>query len=157
MSTTGYATDDFGAWSQAAQAVIIILLPIGAMAGSTAGGVKMIRSVIASYTHREALRQLHPRLVRPVRVGGGIVPDAVANKIVGFLVLALATFGGGALLIALTGPDLITPFSAARPRSATSALASATSARRTTSSNCRGSPAGHHGADAARSARDLTR
>jgi trk system potassium uptake protein TrkH len=114
VSTTGYATDDFGGWSDAAQAFIIILLPIGAMAGSTAGGVKMIRVLaIASYAHREALRHLHPRLVRPVRVGGGIMPDAVANKIVGFLVLALATFGGGALLIALTGPDLITSFSAA--------------------------------------------
>ena len=114
VSTTGYATDDFGSWSQSAQAFIIILLPIGAMAGSTAGGVKMVRILaIASYTHREALRHLHPRLVRPVRVGGGIMPDAIANKIVGFLVLALATFGGGALLIALTGPDLITSFSAA--------------------------------------------
>lgn len=114
VSTTGYATDNFAAWSDAAQAVIIILLPIGAMAGSTAGGVKMIRVLaIASYTHREALRHLHPRLVRPVRVGGGIMPDSIANKIVGFLALALATFGGGALLIALTGPDLITSFSAA--------------------------------------------
>ena len=114
VSTTGYATDDFGAWSEAAQSVIIILLPIGAMAGSTAGGVKMIRVLaIASYTHREALRHLHPRLVRPVRVGGGIMPDSIANKIVGFLALALATFGGGALLIALTGPDMITSFSAA--------------------------------------------
>ena len=114
VSTTGYATDDFGAWSEAAQTVIIILLPIGAMAGSTAGGVKMIRVLaIASYTHREALRHLHPRLVRPVRVGGGIMPDAIANKIVGFLALALAIFGGGALLIAFTGPDMITSFSAA--------------------------------------------
>ncbi len=114
VSTTGYATDDFGSWSDAAQAVIIILLPIGAMAGSTAGGVKMVRVLaVASYTHREALRHLHPRLVRPVRVGGGILPDVVAAKIVGFLVLALATFGGGALLIAMTGPDLITSFSAA--------------------------------------------
>jgi trk system potassium uptake protein TrkH len=114
VSTTGYATEDFGAWSDAAQALIMILLPIGAMAGSTAGGVKMIRALaVASYAHREALRHLHPRLVRPVRVGGGIMPDAVANKIVGFLVLALATFGGGALIIALTGPDLITSFSAA--------------------------------------------
>lgn len=113
VSTTGYATDDFGAWSESAQAVIIILLPIGAMAGSTAGGVKMIRILaIASYTHREALRHLHPRLVRPVRVGGGIMPDPIANKIVGFLALALVTFGGGALLIALTGPDMITSFSA---------------------------------------------
>lgn len=114
ITTTGYATDDFGSWSQAAQAVIMILLPIGAMAGSTAGGVKLIRVLaIASFAHREALRHLHPKLVRPVRVGGGIMPDRTADKVVGFLVLALATFGGGALLIALTGPDITTSFSAA--------------------------------------------
>ena len=92
----------------------MILLPIGAMAGSTAGGVKLIRVLaIASFAHREALRHLHPRLVRPVRIGDAIIPDRTANKIVGFLVLALATFGGGALVIALTGPDLVTSFSAA--------------------------------------------
>jgi trk system potassium uptake protein TrkH len=114
VSTTGYATEDFGSWSQAAEAVILILLPIGAMAGSTAGGVKLVRVLaVASYAHREALRQLHPKLVRPVRVGGGIMPDRTANKIVGFLVLALATFGGGAVVIALTGPDIVTSFSAA--------------------------------------------
>jgi trk system potassium uptake protein TrkH len=114
VSTTGYATEDFAAWSDAAQAVILLLLPIGAMAGSTAGGIKLIRVlVVASYAHREALRHLHPRLVRPVRVGGGIMPDRTANKIVGFLILALAIFGGGALAIAMTGPDLITSFSAA--------------------------------------------
>jgi len=114
VSTTGYATDDFAGWSQAAQALIMMLLPIGAMAGSTAGGVKLVRVLaIASYAHREALRHLHPRLVRPVRIGSAIVPDRTANKIVGFLVLALATFGGGAMVIALTGPDLVTSFSAA--------------------------------------------
>ena len=114
MSTTGYATDDFGGWSQAAQAVILLLLPIGAMAGSTAGGVKLVRVLaIASYAHREALRHLHPKLVRPVRVGGGIMPDRTADKVVGFLVLALGTFGGGAMLIALSGPDIVTSFSAA--------------------------------------------
>ena len=114
LSTTGYATDDFGGWSQAAQSVIMILLPIGAMAGSTAGGVKLVRVLaIASYAHREALRQLHPKLVRPVRVGGGIMPDRTADKVVGFLVLSLATFGGGAVLIALSGPDIVTAFSAA--------------------------------------------
>ncbi|MDW3216064.1 MAG: TrkH family potassium uptake protein [Ilumatobacteraceae bacterium] len=113
-STTGYATDDFGSWSQGAQAVILLLLPIGAMAGSTAGGVKLVRVLaVGSYAHREALRHLHPRLVRPVRVGGGVMPDRTANKIVGFLILALATFGGGAMAIALTGPDIITSFSAA--------------------------------------------
>jgi trk system potassium uptake protein TrkH len=90
------------------------MLPIGAMAGSTAGGVKLVRVLaVGSYAHREALRHLHPRLVRPVRVGGGVMPDRTANKIVGFLVLALATFGGGAIAIALTGADIVTSFSAA--------------------------------------------
>ncbi|MDJ0768532.1 MAG: TrkH family potassium uptake protein [Ilumatobacter sp.] len=113
VSTTGYATEDYGAWSDAAQAIVLLLLPIGAMAGSTAGGVKLIRVLaVGSYAHREALRQLHPRLVRPVRVGG-IMPDRTADKIVGFLVLALATFGGGAIAIALTGTDVISAFSAA--------------------------------------------
>lgn len=113
-STTGYGTDDFGSWSQGAQALILLLLPIGAMAGSTAGGVKLVRVLaVGSFAHREALRHLHPRLVRPVRVGGGVMPDRTANKVVGFLILALATFGGGAIAIALSGPDIVTSFSAA--------------------------------------------
>jgi trk system potassium uptake protein TrkH len=83
------------------------------MAGSTAGGVKVVRVMaVASFAHREALKHLHPRLVRPVRVGNGILPDDVAGKVVGFLALALVIFGGGSVLIAATGPDLITSFSA---------------------------------------------
>jgi trk system potassium uptake protein len=114
VSTTGYTTADFGAWSQGGQVVIILLLPFGAMAGSTAGGIKFVRVIaIASYAHRAALRQLHPRLVRPVRVGDRAIPEDVAHRIVGFMVMALAIFGGGAVLIALSGPDLITSFSAA--------------------------------------------
>ena len=113
-STTGYGTDDFASWSQSSQLLIMLLLPIGAMAGSTAGGIKLVRVLaVASYAHREALRHLHPRLVRPVRIGNAIVPDRTANKIVGFVILALAIFGGGALAISLTGPDLVTSFSAA--------------------------------------------
>jgi trk system potassium uptake protein TrkH len=114
LSTTGFATADFGGWSQAAQAVLILLLPLGAMAGSTAGGVKVVRLLaVASYAHRAALRQLHPRLVRPVRVGSSTVSEDVAHRIIGFLIMAMVVFGGGALLIALTGPDLVTSFSAA--------------------------------------------
>ena len=114
VTTTGYGLIDFGAWSQAAQAIILILMPIGAMAGSTAGGVKMIRVLaVASVAHRESLRQLHPRMVRPVRIGDAVLDDQLANKVLGFLVLSLAAFGGAGLLIALSGSDLITSFSAA--------------------------------------------
>ena len=66
VTTTGYGLVDFGGWTQASQAMLLILMPIGAMAGSTAGGVKMIRVLaVASVAHRESLRQLHPRMIRP--------------------------------------------------------------------------------------------
>jgi trk system potassium uptake protein len=114
ISTTGFTTADFGLWSQGTQVILMLLLPFGAMAGSTAGGVKFVRLIaVASYAHRAALRQLHPNLVRPVRVGNRAMPEEVAHRIVGFMVMALAIFGGGAVLIALSGADMITAFSAA--------------------------------------------
>jgi len=114
VSTTGFANSDFAQWSQGAQAVLLTLMPLGAMAGSTAGGVKMVRILaVASFAHREALRQLHPRLVRPVRVGAQVLDDQVARKVVGFVILTLAAFGGSGLLIVLSGVDMITAFSAA--------------------------------------------
>jgi trk system potassium uptake protein TrkH len=114
VSTTGYASIDFvGEWSDAAKAILLILMPLGAMAGSTAGGVKMIRILaVASFAHRAALTQLHQRLVRPVRIGSTVLENDVANQVVGHLILSLAAFGGGSVLIALTGPDLVTAFSA---------------------------------------------
>ena len=114
ISTTGYATVDFvGNWTDAAQAVLLILMPLGAMAGSTAGGVKMIRILaVASFAHRSTLVQLHQRLVRPVRIGDAVLENNIANQVVGHLILSLAAFGGGSLLIVLTGADLVTAFSA---------------------------------------------
>lgn len=114
VSTTGFGTADFASWNEQAQAVLLLLMPIGAMAGSTAGGVKLVRVLaVASYAHRETLRQLHPRLVRPVRIGRSVLDETVTNRVLGFLVLALACFGGSAIMISMTGVDLITSLSAA--------------------------------------------
>lgn len=113
VTTTGYGTVDYGQWNDAAQAVILVLLPVGAMAGSTAGGVKLVRVLaVASFAHRETLKKLHPGLVRPVRVGHTLVTDPVALQVLGFIALALAAFGAGGLLIALSGVDSLTAFSA---------------------------------------------
>ncbi len=114
VTTTGYATVDFAAWDDSAQVILLLLMPLGAMAGSTAGGVKLIRLLaVASYAHRATLRQLHPRLVRPIRIGSSVLDETVAGRVLGFLVLALAAFGGSALLISLSGADMITSLSAA--------------------------------------------
>ncbi len=113
VSTTGFGTADYGAWSDAAQLLILLLLPFGAMAGSTSGGVKLVRILtLASFAHRETLRQLHPRMMRPVRIGGSVIEDQTANKIVAFMALALGIFGLGTIGIALTGADLLTAVSA---------------------------------------------
>ncbi len=114
VSTTGYATADFNLWGDAAKAVILLLMPLGGMAGSTAGGVKMIRLLaVGSFARREALRQLHPQIVRPVRIGSTTLSDAIAFRVLGFLVLALSIFGAAAMLIAISGADMVTAFSAA--------------------------------------------
>jgi trk system potassium uptake protein TrkH len=115
ISTTGYASTDFvGNWADAALAIVLILMPLGAMSGSTAGGVKVIRILaVASFAHRATLAQLHQRLVRPVRLGPDALDERVAGQIVGHLILSLAAFGGGSVLIILSGADLVTGFSAA--------------------------------------------
>ncbi len=113
VSTTGYVTADFGLWSDSAQTLLLMLMPLGAMAGSTAGGVKLVRLLaVASYAHRATLRQLHPRMVRPVRVGKAVLDDETASRVVAYVALALAAFGGGAVLISFSGADPITAFSA---------------------------------------------
>ncbi|MEO9166124.1 MAG: TrkH family potassium uptake protein [Aquihabitans sp.] len=114
VTTTGYVTAEYGHWSQAAQAILLMALPIGAMAGSTAGGVKVVRLMsAASFTHREALKQLHPRLVRSVRLGrSGVMSDEVAGRVMAFMMLSTVILAGGALLIAVSGNDIITSISA---------------------------------------------
>lgn len=89
-------------------------MPIGGMAGSTTGGVKLVRVLtMASFAHREALRQLHHGLVRPVRVGSTSFDPRIVNQVIGYLILSLAAFGGGGVAIALSsGVDIVTAFSA---------------------------------------------
>jgi trk system potassium uptake protein TrkH len=113
VTTTGFATVDFASWSEVAQVIVLLLLPVGAMAGSTAGGVKLVRVLaVGSVARRELARQLHPRVVRPVRVGATVLDEMVTSRVLGFLVLALAIFGTGMFAVSLTGEDLVTSFSA---------------------------------------------
>ncbi len=113
-STTGFGTADFDLWADGAQVILLLLMPLGAMAGSTAGGVKLVRILaVGSFAARETRRQLHPRLVRPVRIGDAVLDESVSNRVLGFLVLALAFFGAGIVAIAITGVDLRTALSAA--------------------------------------------
>jgi len=113
-TTTGYGLVDFLTWPEGPQAILMFLLPVGAMAGSTAGGVKIIRVMsVVKYARREVWRQLHPAVVQVVKIGKDPIPESVMRKIVGFVIFFVLLWFLGTLLVAATGADFDTALSTA--------------------------------------------
>lgn len=114
-TTTGFVTADFETWPTSAQVLLVLLMFIGGCAGSTAGGLKIIRWVILfKVAGRMIERVYRPRSVRHIRVGGTVIPEQIQEATVGLFLLWLLVFGLGAFSIALLeGPniDLVTAFS----------------------------------------------
>jgi trk system potassium uptake protein TrkH len=113
-STTGFATADFAAWPAVAQVLLVGLMFVGAMGGSTGGGFKMVRAaVVAQHTRGELQKVLHPRAVVVTRLGRTpLRPDVVLN-VLAFLGMYVATHAVGTLILAALGSDLVTAMSAA--------------------------------------------
>jgi trk system potassium uptake protein TrkH len=113
LTTTGYASLDFEAWNGRGQAVLVALMFVGGSAGSAAGGIKVVRLLIAAKnTTREVRRALHPRAVLPVRVGRRIVPEEVLRAVTGFLTLYLTLMLATAGVLILYGSDHLTAVTA---------------------------------------------
>lgn len=114
ISSTGFATEDWNLWPQSALILILLLMMLCSCAGSTGGGPKVIRLVLAFKTlHRELLRVLHPRGVLPVRYRGRLIPEAVLRTILAVVALyAISWLLLGAALV-LLGEAMIPAFSAA--------------------------------------------
>jgi trk system potassium uptake protein TrkH len=113
MTTTGFASTDFGAWSEQARMVLFLLMFVGGCAGSAAGGPKVVRHVLmARYTLRELRRTLHPRAVLPVKLGGRVVPESILRDVQVFMLFYLLTFAVGAAIVVAFGADLMTGITA---------------------------------------------
>lgn len=113
MTTTGFTTAPFYHWGGALPVTLILLAFIGGCAGSTAGGMKVIR-VILLYRQsvREILRLVHPHAVIPVKIGGQRTSDTVISAVWGFFFLYIASFVIMTILLAATGLDAETAYSA---------------------------------------------
>ncbi len=108
-TTTGFATADYVSWPVVTQIVLLILMFIGGMAGSTGGGMKTLRLWAALKQGVVELRKhLHPRAVMLTRVGGKVVHEGVMLNILAFMLLFVASFITGAVLLTLLGIDLVT-------------------------------------------------
>lgn len=106
MTATGFATADFDGWSEFAKALLLLLMFIGGCAGSTSGGTKVIRVVLFVKMMRlEIERAFRPNVVRPLRLAGKPLDDAVRHDVVVYVALVLFVFVSGWMLLAAVEPD----------------------------------------------------
>lgn len=107
MTTTGYTTADFDLWPSFSKGVLLLLMFIGASAGSTAGGLKVIRILIMfKLIRREISKIFHPRAVIPIKANDRIVQNDTVASINSFVALYFVIFVTSTLLVTLEGVNL---------------------------------------------------
>lgn len=111
ITTTGFATVDFDLWPGFSKAILVLLMFIGACAGSTGGGLKVSRWVMAGKATGSYVGSfLHPRSVRRVRFEDKDVEDSTLHAIFVYMMGVFFIFTASLLLISLEGRDLVTTF-----------------------------------------------
>lgn len=112
-TTTGFTTTGYVHWPLYLPALLIMAAFIGGCAGSTAGGMKVIRALLLyKQGVREIFRLVHPSAIYPVKIGGKPIDDTVLNAVWGFFSLYVVSFALMSLVMMGTGIDLVTAFSA---------------------------------------------
>ncbi len=112
-TTTGYSTQDYLLWPTFLPMFMLLLSGVATSAGSTGGGIKMVRLLILLQQARREMRRLaHPRAVQPVRLGKSVVEAPVIFAVLAFMLVYGATVIGLSMLLMLTDLDPVTAFSA---------------------------------------------
>jgi trk system potassium uptake protein TrkH len=105
-TTTGYVTADFDLWESGAKYALVLLMFIGGCAGSTAGGIKVIRVIIIFKTIlADLLRSVHPRAITPLKIGERMLFENTRIAILGLFAAWMLVFGVGTFLLTIQ-PDL---------------------------------------------------
>ncbi|MFA7206358.1 TrkH family potassium uptake protein [Candidatus Nomurabacteria bacterium] len=113
MTTTGFSTDDFNQWPTFSRFLLLLLMFIGASAGSTGGGIKVSRFMImAKALKREAMHILHPKAVQKIKLDKMPVSEDVIRGTAIFMVVFLGITAVSIVLVSLNGFDMDTSVSA---------------------------------------------
>lgn len=106
MTTTGYGTADFVNWSEFSKGLLLLLMFIGGCAGSTGGGLKVIRFVLFAKIIRLEIEQaFRPNVVRPLRIAGVTLENSLRHEVVVYFSLILMIFIGSWMILAAIEPD----------------------------------------------------
>jgi trk system potassium uptake protein len=101
---TGFSTAAWGSWDPLSQCLLMLFMAIGACAGSTSGGIKVIRAVLLTrHAAQEVFRMIHPQAVTPLKLGDRVIPERMRMAILGFFFVYIMVLVVGALLITLHG------------------------------------------------------
>ncbi len=112
-TTTGFSTADFTSWPGALPVLLMLVTFVGGCAGSTSGGMKVVRwLLIFRQGQREVVRLVHPSAEVPVKLGRKAIELRVIDAVWGFFAVYVASFAVLMLLLMATGEDQITAFSA---------------------------------------------
>lgn len=112
-TTTGYGITNFEVWPPFAPMFMLLLSSFATSAGSTGGGIKMVRVMVLFQQARQELkRMVHPRLVQPPRIGQNRIPDHIVRAVVAYAVLYVLTVLLMTLALLFSELDLVSAFSA---------------------------------------------
>jgi len=104
MTTTGFCTADYMIWKPLTWVILIVVMMTGASAGSTSGGIKMIRVVISLKTiYYEFKRLIHPKAIIPVRYNGHLVQEDILTRVLAFTLFYIIVAVFGVLVLAISG------------------------------------------------------
>lgn len=113
MTTTGFATTDFNMWASLPKAVMVLVMFIGACAGSTGGGIKVSRVLLYfKQVVRELQSYIHPSSVRSIRLDGKVVSKDTLRTTNVFLMAYIFIFVASLIVVCFDGFDLVTSFTA---------------------------------------------
>lgn len=109
LTTTGFVTADYEQWPFFIQYLLLLLMFVGACAGSTGGGIKNMRiMVLVRHVKAELQRLLHPKAIITVRVGGRVLEREIISSVTAFFVMYIGLFALSVLLMTALGLDVLT-------------------------------------------------
>ncbi len=113
VSSTGFATEDFNLWPELSKTILVLMMFMGACAGSTGGGFKVSRlMIVAKALKNELLYMTHPRSVNQVYMDGRRVPDQIVKTALCYMTAYILILLGSVLLISIDNYDMTTNFTA---------------------------------------------
>lgn len=113
VTTTGFGTDNYEIWNSIGAFFLFLLFFSGGCAGSTGGGIKMVRwMILIRNTGREIKQIIHPKAILPVRIGDQAISQNIQRTVLSFFILYVFIFTTGAFIISLFGYDIMSSIGA---------------------------------------------